>query len=100
MLKDTSSKKAFRNEIVSLSDKEHNAKISRQSSLLKLDPFIDEQGLIRVGRRLENSTLPFEVKHPIVLTRSSQVTDLIIDAKRWQIFPKIEWSHPCPLNTV
>jgi len=44
-----------------------------------LDPFIDEQGLIRVGGRLENSTLPFEVKHRIVLPRSSQVTDLIID---------------------
>ena len=57
------------------SHKEQNAKISRQSSLLKLDPFIDEEGLIRVGGRLKNSTLPFEVKHPIVLPRSSQVID-------------------------
>ena len=72
-------RKAFKNEIASLSRKEQNAKISRQSSLLKLDPFIDEEGLIRVGGRLEYSTLPFEVKHPIVLPRSSQVTDLIID---------------------
>ena len=70
---------AFKNKITSLSQKEQNAKISRQSSLLKLDPFVDEQGLIRVGGRLENSTLPFEVKHPIVLPRSSQVTNLIID---------------------
>ena len=70
---------AFKNEITSLSQKEQNAKISRQSSLLKLDPFVDEQGLIRVGGRLENSTLPFEVKQPIVLPRSSQVTNLIID---------------------
>ena len=70
---------AFKNEIISLSQKEQNAKISRQSSLLKLDPFVDEQGLIRVGGRLENSTLPFEVKHPIVLPRSSHVTNLIID---------------------
>jgi len=70
---------AFKNEIESLNHKEQNAKISRQSSLIKLDSFIDEQGLIRVGGRLENSTLPFEVKHPIVLPRSSQVTDLIID---------------------
>ena len=70
---------AFKNEITSLSQKEQNAKISRQSSLLKLDPFVDEQGLIRVGARLENSTLPFEVKHPIVLPGSSQNTNLIID---------------------
>ncbi|XP_015772079.1 PREDICTED: uncharacterized protein LOC107350371 [Acropora digitifera] len=72
-------RKAFKNEIASLSRKEQNAKISRQSSQLKLDPFIDEVGLIRVRGRLENSTLPFKVKHPIVLPRSSQVTDLIID---------------------
>ena len=72
-------RKAFKNEIANLSRKDQNAKISRQSSLLKLDPFIDEEGLIRVGGRLENSTLPFEVKHPIVLPKSSQVTDLIID---------------------
>ena len=70
---------AFKNEITSLSQKEQNAKISRESALLKLDPFVDEQGLIRVGGRLENSTLSFEVKHPIVLPRSSQVTNLIID---------------------
>ena len=43
-------RKAFKNEIASLSRKEQNAKISRQSSLLKLDPFIDEEGLIRVHR--------------------------------------------------
>ena len=72
-------RKAFKNEIANLSRKEQNAKISRQSSLLKLDPFIDEERLIRVGGRLENSALPFEVKHPIVLPKSSQVTDLIID---------------------
>jgi len=52
---------AFRNEIASVSHKEQNAKISRQSSLLKLDPFIDEETLIKVGGRLENSILPFEV---------------------------------------
>ena len=44
---------AFKSEIISLSHKEQNAKVSRQSSLLKLDPFIDEQGLIRVGGRLK-----------------------------------------------
>jgi len=44
-----------------------------------LDPFIDKEGLIRVGGGLEDSTLLFEVKHPIFLPRRSQVTDLIID---------------------
>ena len=69
---------AFKNEVLSLSQKEQNAKLPRQSSLLKLDPFIDEQGLIRVGGRLENSTLPFDVKHPIILPKHSEITELII----------------------
>ena len=70
---------AFKNEIASLSHKEQKPKLTTQSRLLRLDPFIDDQGLIRVGGRLENSTLPFAVKHPIILPRCSHVTELIID---------------------
>ena len=70
---------AFKNEIASLSHKEQKPKLTTQSHLLRLDPFIDDQGLIRVGGRLENSTLPFAVKHPIILPRCSHVTELIID---------------------
>ena len=70
---------AFKNEIASLSHKEQKPKLTKQSRLLRLDPFIDDQGLIRVGGRLENSTLPFDVKHPIILPRCSHVTELIID---------------------
>ena len=65
---------AFKNEIISLSHKEQNAQLPKQSSLLKLDPFVDEQGLIRVDGILENSTLPFHVEHSIILPRRSQVT--------------------------
>ena len=70
---------AFKNEIASLSHKEQKPKLTKQSRLLRLDPFIDDQGLIRVGGRLENSTLPFDVKHPIILPRCSHVTEPIID---------------------
>ena len=70
---------AFKNEVASLSHKEQKPKLTKQSPLFRLDPFIDDQGLIRVGGRLENSTLPFDVKHPIILPRCSHVTELIID---------------------
>ena len=76
---------AFKNEIASLSHKEQKPKLTTQSHLLRLDPFIDDQGLIRVGGRLENSTLPFAVKHPIMLPRCSQVTELIIDHFRERV---------------
>ena len=70
---------AFKNEITSLSHKEQKPKLTKQSRLLRMDPFIDDQGLTRVGGRLENSTLPFDVKHPIILPRCSHITELIID---------------------
>ena len=70
---------AFEDEITRLSRQEGNRKLVKNSPLLKLDPFLDDTGLLRVGGRLEKSSLPFEVKHPIILPRSSQVTNLIID---------------------
>ena len=50
----------------------------KQSSLYKLDPFLDSQGILRVGGRLRNASLPFEVKFPAILPRRSHVTTLII----------------------
>ena len=70
---------AFKKERESLRGKDQNAKLAKQSSLFKLDPFVDEQGMMRVGGRLESSTLPYDVKHPIILPRCSKVTEMIID---------------------
>ena len=50
----------------------------KQSSLHKLDPFLDSQGILRVGGRLRNASLPFEIKVLVILPRSSHVTTLII----------------------
>ena len=69
---------AFEDEITRFRNQGGNCKLMKNSPLLKLDPFLDDHGLLRVGGRLEKSTLPFELKHPIILPRSSHVTDLII----------------------
>ena len=50
----------------------------KQSSLHKLDPFLDSQGILRVGSHLRNASLRFEVKFPVILPRRSHVTTLII----------------------
>ncbi|XP_076384172.1 uncharacterized protein LOC143262191 [Megalopta genalis] len=49
-----------------------------RSKLRPLHPFLDNEGILRVGGRLQNSTLAFAQKHPILLPRSHHVTDLII----------------------
>ena len=47
-------------------------------SFLKLSPFVDEHGLIRVGGRLKNASLPLSVKHPILIPSKHPLTELII----------------------
>ena len=52
--------------------------MKRSSSLYKLDPFLDEDGLLRVGGRLRQSSAPFEVKHPVILPKKGHVMSLIL----------------------
>ncbi|CAK9831432.1 hypothetical protein ANTRET_LOCUS8425 [Anthophora retusa] len=49
-----------------------------KSKLIPLNPFLDDQGILRVGGRLQNSTLPFSQKHPILLPKGHHITTLII----------------------
>lgn len=59
------------------------AKLSKKCEIsncpiLKLMPFLDENGIIRVGGRLQNSSLTYNVKHPILLAKSNPLSRLII----------------------
>ena len=54
--------------------------VNRVSCLYQLDPFIDEEGLLRVGGRLSKSNLPRNVKYPVVLPKNSIISVMII---RW-----------------
>ena len=50
-----------------------------RSSILKLNPFLDQQGVLRVGGRICNSLLQSDVQHPIILPKSSRITTLILE---------------------
>jgi hypothetical protein len=50
------------------------------SKLNKLDPFIDSDGIIRVGGRLERSDIPYNSMHPIILPKESTISRLIIES--------------------
>ena len=54
-------------------------KVSSQSKISHLRPYLDDQGLIRVGGRLENSDLAVGQKHPIILHRRDHLTKLICE---------------------
>ncbi|XP_048478565.1 uncharacterized protein LOC105389454 [Plutella xylostella] len=49
--------------------------------LKSLHPFLDKDGLIRVGGRLDNSDIPLSQKHPIILAQKSRITELIIQSE-------------------
>ena len=48
------------------------------SPLFKLDPFLDSNGILRVGGRLTQANMSNNFKFPIVLPKKSHVTDLLI----------------------
>ena len=64
---------SFQDELTSLS-KTPNAPL--KSKLKRLNPFLDKDGLLRVGGRLKHSVLPFSQWHGIILPKSD-VTALI-----------------------
>ena len=54
-------------------------------SLLQLSPFLDSNGLIRVGGRLRNSNLPLTVKHPFLISSEHPLANLIVSYFHSQI---------------
>jgi len=68
-------KSAFCKEIKALTEKKL---LHRNSELRKLDPFIDDNEVMRVGGRLQNSVLPEYTKHQIILpNKDSNVAKLM-----------------------
>ncbi|XP_022102427.1 uncharacterized protein LOC110985605 [Acanthaster planci] len=55
-----------------------NKAMRKTSCLYRLDPFIDEDGVMRVGGRIKRADLPPNFKHPAILPRNHHITDLII----------------------
>ncbi|XP_039304898.1 uncharacterized protein LOC105203341 [Solenopsis invicta] len=64
----------FTDEIAKLK----NNKLSHTNKIANLNPFLDENGVIRVGGRLQASNRPFAQKHQILLPSRHSLTDSII----------------------
>lgn len=65
----------YAKEMAKLQKKEE---ISNKSNILTLNPFIDKNGIIRVGGRLENAILSYEEKHPMIIPYEHHITKLIV----------------------
>ena len=72
---------AFKEEVETLVHSSNGDRkiLMKRSSVYKLDPFIDEGGLLRVGGRLIKSNLHFNDVHSILLSKDSCITRLIVE---------------------
>lgn len=52
--------------------------VELSSKIANLNPYLDENGILRVGGRLNHSIVSSTAKHPIILSNHSRFTDLII----------------------
>ena len=53
--------------------------LTKKHPLMKLSPFIDDVGILRVGGRLANSFLLPPYKYPLILPKSSRIVRLLIE---------------------
>jgi len=51
------------------------------SSLKTLHPFIDKEGFLRVGGRLQQSTIPYQAMHQMILPSNHHFTKLVVSAE-------------------
>ncbi|XP_015377361.1 PREDICTED: uncharacterized protein LOC107171626 [Diuraphis noxia] len=56
----------------------HN-RIVGKSVLVQLHPFLDANNLLRVGGRLQQSSQPYDSKHPLILPGNNSLSNLIIE---------------------
>lgn len=73
-----SQQQSFAKEIKALSQ---NLSVPNTSNILSLSPFVDNEGLLRVGGRLRNSAFSFDQKHQIILPKDHKLTTLIAKYK-------------------
>ena len=52
--------------------------LKSSSKIIKLDPFLDQDGILKVGRRIGICDISDEVQHPILLPKSCKTADVIM----------------------
>ena len=71
--------KSFLEEVKALSSSTHNPNgVNQSSSLFKLDPFLDSNGVLGVGGRLSRSKLTSNEANPVVLPKTSNITEAVV----------------------
>ena len=83
------------NYCISLSQKDHfsleiesfknNSIVSESSPLFVLHPFVDSNGIVQVGGRVQNVGIPYNSRHSIILHGKHSITKLIISSEHLRL---------------
>jgi len=68
-------RECFCEEITCIVDKKP---LSRDSSIVSLDPFVDEEGVLRIGGRLRRSKITSNEKFPMIVPKRHHIALLIV----------------------
>ncbi|CAI6376223.1 unnamed protein product [Macrosiphum euphorbiae] len=52
--------------------------VKSSSTLVSLNPFLDIAGVLRVGGRLTQSSLPYDMRHPVLLPKAHLYTTMVV----------------------
>lgn len=72
----------FKTEVAALRS---GTSLPRSSPLVSLNVFRDEDGLLRVGGRQQNSKLSYDRQHPIILHGTNPVSKLLIHSEHLRL---------------
>jgi len=64
-----------------MKDLMEHQEVTATSSLKTLHPFIDQEGLLRVGGRLQQSMLLYQAMHQMILPPNHHFTRLVVSAE-------------------
>jgi hypothetical protein len=62
-----------------------NTGIPESSPLFVLHPFVDPDGIVRVGSRIKNAKISYESRHPIILHGKNPITRLVISSEHLRL---------------
>ena len=65
----------YKDEILDL---KHGKPLSQNSTIISLNPFLDEHGILRVGGRIKHSDLPTSEKNPTIISGKTHLATLLI----------------------
>ena len=74
--------------------------VKKARTLYKMDPFLDNDGVLRVGGRLRNAENPAAAKYPVVLPKKGHVTRLIISHYHDSIYHQGRGMTPIKLDPL